>query len=64
MLMIITINAVLEVRLLVSDNMEKTPFLLHLLLSIIIKALDLTNKHKKTLKCGMKRVYRSGTLGH
>lgn len=39
--MIITINAVLEVRLLVSDNMEKTHFLLYLLLSIIIKALDL-----------------------
>ena len=42
--MTITINAVLEVRLMVSDNMEKTHFLLHLLPSIIIKALEL-KKH-------------------
>ena len=41
LLMIITINAVTEVRLLVLDKMEKTHFLLHLLLSIIIKSLDI-----------------------
>lgn len=41
LLMIITINAVIDVRLLDLDKMEKTHFLLCLLLSIIIKSLDI-----------------------
>lgn len=41
LLMVITINTVTEVRLLVLDKMEKTHFLLHLLLSTIIKSLDI-----------------------
>lgn len=41
LLMIITINAVTEVRLLVLDKMEKTHFLFQLLLRVIIKSLGI-----------------------